>query len=73
MLYGVHDDNDPRTWTLDIPEDRVNLYKELKNAPRELTPAEAEMMVELVDAWRGHEQRKHIALMEALRPKPASS
>ena len=25
------------------------------------------MLVELVDAWRAHEHRKHIALMEALR------
>jgi hypothetical protein len=59
-------DEDPRTWTLDIPQDRIDLYLELAGRPRALTETEAQMMVELVDAWRAHEHRKHIALMAAL-------
>ena len=58
-------DEDPGTWRLDIPQDRVDLYLELADRPRPLTATEAQMMVELVDAWRAHEHRKHIALMAA--------
>lgn len=58
-------DDDPRTWQLSIPQDRVDLYLELADHPRALTADEATMMVEMVDAWRAHEHRKHIALMQA--------
>jgi hypothetical protein len=55
--------DDPRSWRLDVPQNRIDLYMELANAPRGLTSQEAQMMVELVDAWRALEQKKHIALM----------
>jgi hypothetical protein len=61
------DDDDPQDWRLDVPQDRIDLYLELKERPRSLAAAEARMLVELVDAWRAHEHRKHIALKEALR------
>jgi hypothetical protein len=64
-MAGERDDN-PQKWRFDIPPDRVDLYLELKENPRALTAEEAEMMVELVDAWRGHEHRKHIALIDVL-------
>lgn len=53
---------DPRNWRLDIEQDRIDLYLELRERPRPLAEDEARMMVELVDAWRALEHRKHIAL-----------
>lgn len=53
---------EPSDWRLDVPQDRIDLYLELSQRPRPLTEEEARMMVELVDAWRGLEHRKHIAL-----------
>jgi hypothetical protein len=61
------EDDDPRDWRIDVPQDRIDLYLELKEQPRSLAAAEARMLVELVDAWRAHEHRKHIALMQAFR------
>jgi hypothetical protein len=58
--------DDPRDWRLDISERHLDLYSELSEHPRPLSQDEARMMVELVDAWRAHEHRKHIALMRAL-------
>jgi hypothetical protein len=58
-------DEDPRNWQLEIPQDRIDLYLELSEQPRPLTENEAQMMVELVDAWRAAEQENHIALMAA--------
>ena len=58
-------DEDPRQWRLDIPQDRIDLYLELVERPRTLTEGEAQMMVELVDAWRAMEHEKHVALMAA--------
>jgi hypothetical protein len=58
-------DEDPRNWRLDVPQDRIDLYLELLERPRPLTETEAQMMVELVDAWRAAEHEKHIALMAA--------
>jgi hypothetical protein len=58
--------DNPQNWRFDLPQDRIDLYLELSDEPRALTAEEAQMMVELVDAWRGHEHRKHIALMAAL-------
>jgi len=43
----------------------MDLYLELTKRPRALTAEEARMMVELVDAWRELEHRKHIALTDA--------
>lgn len=60
------DESDPRTWRLDILPDRIDLYLNLKDEPRPLTSHEASMLVELIDAWRSHEHRKHLALMAAL-------
>ena len=53
---------DPSNWQLEIEQDRIDLYLELHERPRPLTEDEARMMVELVDAWRALEHRKHIAL-----------
>jgi hypothetical protein len=36
-----------------------------RGQPRALTADEAKLMVELVDAWRALEHRKHIALKQA--------
>jgi hypothetical protein len=57
--------DDPQSWRLDVAQGHVNLYVELVNKPRALTKREAEMMVELVEAWRDLEHRKHIALESA--------
>lgn len=70
----VADSTDPADWRLDVPGDRIDLYRELADRPRSLTAAEAMMLVELVDAWRRLEHRKHIALgqaLAALDPPPA--
>jgi hypothetical protein len=64
-VRGVLED-DPRNWRLDVPEPCIDLYSELRERPRDLTAEEAQMLVALVDAWRAHEHRKHIALMAAL-------
>jgi hypothetical protein len=56
----------PQNWRLDVPPDRIELYRELADRPRALTADEAAMLVELVDAWRALEHRKHIALERAL-------
>ena len=58
--------SDPRNWRLSVSKAHLALYSELSKEPRDLTPSEARMMVELVAAWRAHEHRKHIALMAAL-------
>jgi hypothetical protein len=63
---SIRDDSDPANWRIDASQDCIDLYLELANEARALTAQEASMMVELVDAWRAHEHRKHIALMEAL-------
>jgi len=63
------DDSDPRSWELSTSDEHLALYRELKDSPRRLTLDEAQMMVELVDAWRSHEHRKHIALMAAIEPQ----
>jgi len=56
-------------WQIDVPEDRIDLYMELKNELRSITSDEAGMLIELVDAWRGLEHAKHIALMHALEQR----
>ena len=60
------DPDDPRKWRLDVPQDRIDLYHELSEQPRSLSADEAAKKVELVNAWRKQEHRKHIALMHAL-------
>jgi hypothetical protein len=44
----------------------MDLYRELSAETRSLSKAEAQMMLELVDAWRTLEHRKHLALESAL-------
>jgi hypothetical protein len=56
---------DPRNWQIDVPQANIDLYLELHGQLRPLSSDEAQMMVELIDAWRGLEHRKHIALEEA--------
>jgi hypothetical protein len=53
---------EPGDWRVEVSQDRIDLYLELAERPRPLTEEEARMMVELVDAWRAVEHRKHIAL-----------
>jgi hypothetical protein len=66
MLYVPRvPQDDPASGRLDIPQDRIDLYVELLERPRALSQEEAQMMVELVGAWRGLEHRKHIALTAA--------
>jgi hypothetical protein len=60
--------DDPQSWRLNVAEGHVDLYV---NEPRALTKREAKMMVELVEAWRDLEHRKHIAL-EAARSEGLS-
>jgi hypothetical protein len=43
-------DEDPQNWRLEITQDRIDLYSELSVKPRALSPEEASMLVELVDA-----------------------
>ena len=52
--------DDPANWALEISP----AYVELSRQERPLTVEEARMMVELVDAWRALEHRKHIALKD---------
>jgi hypothetical protein len=59
-------DDDPRNWRVAASDEHLALYLELSERPRDLTASEAALMVELVDAWRAQEHRKHIALMVAL-------
>lgn len=57
---------DPRDWRLDVAESCIELYLELSERPRPIKRVETEMLLEVIDAWRAHEHRKHIALMRAL-------
>jgi hypothetical protein len=54
--------DEPQNWRIDVPQGHVDLYLELINEPRALSANEARIMIELVDAWRDLEHRKHIAL-----------
>jgi len=64
--------DEPQNWRLDVPRACIDLYLDLSERPRALSANEAQMLVQLVDAWRGLEHRKHIAL-EAARQPPSSS
>jgi hypothetical protein len=64
--YASQMTDDPKTWRLAVPQANIDLYVELHDQPRALSGAEARMMVELVDAWRAHEHRKHVALEAVL-------
>ena len=65
--------DNPQNWRLDVPQNRIDLYLELSDSPRPLSTEEAQMMVELVDAWRAGEHEKHIALMNALSSREGPS
>ncbi len=56
---------EPPNWRIGVPQGHIDLYLELLNAPRALSANEAQVMVELVDAWRSLEQSKHITLKSA--------
>ncbi len=58
------DSPDPRNWRLNISDKHLELYAGLSRKPRELTAREAKLLLELVDAWRDLEHRKHMALMQ---------
>lgn len=58
------DSPDPRNWRLNISDRHLELYAELSRKPRELTAREAKLLLELVDAWRDLEHRKHMTLMQ---------
>jgi hypothetical protein len=57
--------NDPQNWRLDVRQESIDLYVELISEPRGLSAAEVRLVVELVDAWRDLERRKHMALQAA--------
>jgi hypothetical protein len=59
-------EDDPRNWVLEIPDEPIALYEQLLDQPRPLTEAECRQVIDLIDAWRAHEHRKHIALMRCL-------
>jgi hypothetical protein len=56
---------EPQNWRIGVSQRHIDLYLELVDEPRALSVDEARMMVELVDAWRGLEHSKHIALKSA--------
>ena len=58
--------DDPQNWRIRASQQHIELYLELVDQVRPLSTAEARMMVELVDAWRELEHRKHIALKHAM-------
>jgi hypothetical protein len=66
------DQKDPQNWRLDVPDGHVELYLELSKQPRDLTEREAEILVELVDAWRELEHRKQMALESARGEDPST-
>jgi hypothetical protein len=56
--------NDPQNWRIKVSQQHIELNLELVDqAP---SPIAAEARVELVDAWREFEHRKHIALKHAM-------
>jgi hypothetical protein len=61
--------DEPQNWRLDVPQACIDLYVDLSARPRALSADEAQMLVQLVDAWRGLGHRKHIVL-EAARRAP---
>lgn len=61
-----NDDPDPQNWRLHVDQRCIDLYRSVHDNPRPLTAEECAQLVELVDAWRSHEIRKHNALMAAL-------
>ena len=63
---ALDDDLDPRNWRLEVDQGCIDLYRSIHDEPRALTAEECSQMIQLVDAWRGHEQRKHVALVAAL-------
>ncbi len=68
----MNEDN-PRNWVLEITDEPIALYEQLVDQPRPLTEAECRRLIDLIDAWRAHEHRKHIALMQCLHKRPEQS
>ena len=60
-------EDDPRNWRLEVSDEPIALYEQLVDRPRALSEAECRQLIDLIDAWRAHEHRKHIALMQCLR------
>ncbi len=50
----------PRSWPLEITDEPVALCEQLVDQPRALSEAECRQLIDLIDAWRAHEHRKHI-------------
>lgn len=69
MLYVVSysRDLDPRNWSVDNDRRSIDLYLSLAlGEPRALTADECAQLLDVIAGWRAQEQRKHMALMEAL-------
>jgi DNA-directed RNA polymerase specialized sigma24 family protein len=67
FAVSLPDDLDPRNWRLNVDQQCIDLYLSvLLGEPRALSSDECAQMVELVNSWRAQEQRKHMALMDAL-------
>ena len=56
----------PSNWRLRIGDKHIELYTELMHKPRAISASETRMLVELVDAWRELEHRRHLALSQHL-------
>ena len=54
----------PANWRLDISDKHIELYMELLRKPRPISADETRKLIELIDAWRDLEHRKHLALKQ---------
>jgi hypothetical protein len=64
-------EHDPMRWRLDVAQSSIDLYLALlEGEPRELSREECTQLLDLIEAWRLHEGRKHRALMAALEELP---
>jgi hypothetical protein len=64
--------DDPQNWRVDVPKACIDLYLDVSDTPRALSADEAQLLVQLVDARRAPEHRKHIALEAARRDETRS-
>jgi len=60
----------PANWRLRVSDKHIGLYMELMDQPRAISATETRMLLELVDAWRDLEHRKHLALERQLMQAP---
>ena len=73
ILARVDRIEDCANWSIQAPREQIDLYRELVEQPRVLTAPESAALVELIDSWRAHEHRKHVALKQALQQRGTQS